>query len=405
MSIISPIFDTSKQTYKMKAIFNQFIPTNLLFGRGSIEKLGTEKLPGCKALIVISSGTSMRRFGYLDKVIGLLAQNGAQAVVYDKILPNPIRAHVMEAAALCKQEGCDFVIGLGGGSSIDSAKSIAVMACNPGDYWDYIGGGTGKAQPVLGGVLPIIAIPTTAGTGTEADPWTVITHEERNEKIGFGNQYTFPVLSIVDPDLMVSVPPHLTAYQGFDAFFHAAEGYIARIATPVSDLYALKSIGLLYRHLAQAVADGNDMEARTQVALASMLSGMVESTSGCTSEHSMEHAMSAYYPALPHGAGLIIISLAYFTAFAQTVPERFMQMAEAMTGQPSNDPMDFVRALAAMQKACGVDTLTMSEWGITEADLPRFVQNARDNMGGLFGVDPRKLTDEEVLGIYRDSFR
>ncbi|MEG1403564.1 iron-containing alcohol dehydrogenase [Bacteroides sp.] len=388
-----------------QSIFNQFIPTNLLFGCGSIKKLATEQLPGKKALIVISSGTSMRKYGYLDQVIELLAKNGATAVVYDKILPNPIRSHVMEAAALCKQEQCDFVIGLGGGSSIDSAKSIAVMACNPGDYWDYIHGGTGKGQPTSGGALPVVAIPTTAGTGTEADPWTVITHEERNEKIGFGNASTFPVLSIVDPELMVSVPAHLTAYQGFDAFFHAAEGYIARIASPISDLYALKSIRLLYQYLPTAVTDGANMEARSNVALASTLSGMVESTSSCTSEHSLEHAMSAYYPALPHGAGLIMLSVAYFTAFAQVVPERFMQMAEAMTGQRSQDPMDFVHALAHMQKACGVSELKMSDWGITEADLPRFVQNARENMGALFGLDPVALTNEKFLQIYKDSFR
>jgi len=388
-----------------QSIFNQFIPTNLLFGCGSIKKLATEQLPGKMALIVISSGTSMRKYGYLDQVIELLAKNGATAVVYDKILPNPIHYHVMEAAALCKQEQCDFVIGLGGGSSIDSAKSIAVMACNPGDYWDYIHGGTGKGQPTSGGALPVVAIPTTAGTGTEADPWTVITHEERNEKIGFGNASTFPVLSIVDPELMVSVPAHLTAYQGFDAFFHAAEGYIARIASPISDLYALKSIRLLYQYLPTAVTDGANMEARSNVALASTLSGMVESTSSCTSEHSLEHAMSAYYPALPHGAGLIMLSVAYFTAFAQVVPERFMQMAEAMTGQRSQDPMDFVHALAHMQKACGVSELKMSEWGITEADLPRFVQNARENMGALFGLDPVALTNEKFLQIYKDSFR
>lgn len=386
-------------------VFSQFIPTNLIFGCGSIHKLATAPLPGKKAFIVISSGTSMRKYGYLDTVIELLAKNGATAVVFDKILPNPIRAHVMEAAEICRAEQCDFIIGLGGGSSIDSAKSIAIMACNPGDYWDYIHGGTGKGQPTLGGALPLIAIPTTAGTGTEADPWTVITHEDRNEKIGFGNHSTFPVMSIIDPELMVSVPPHLTAYQGFDAFFHAAEGYIAKIASPISDLYALQSIKLLYQHLSQAVADGSNMEARSHVALASTLSGMVESTSSCTSEHSLEHAMSAYYPALPHGAGLIIISLAYFSAFASLVPERFMQMAETMTGEKSTDPMDFVRALAAMQKASGVDQLKMSDWGITLEDLPRFVQNARENMGGLFAVDPAKLTDEEFLKIYKDSYR
>ena len=386
-------------------IFNQFIPTNLIFGCGSIKKLATSRLPGKKALIVISSGTSMRKYGYLDTIIELLTQNGVTTVVYDKILPNPIRTHVMEAAALCKQEQCDFIVGLGGGSSIDSAKAIALMACNPGDYWDYIHGGTGKGKPTTGGALPVIAIPTTAGTGTEADPWTVITHEERNEKIGFGNASTFPVLSIIDPELMLSVPPHLTAYQGFDAFFHAAEGYIANIASPISDLYALKSLNLLYHNLPLAITDGTNIEARTNVALASTLSGMVESTSSCTSEHSLEHAMSAYYPALPHGAGLIMLSLAYFTAFASAVPERFIQMTEAITNEKSNDPMDFIRILAIMQKACGVDELKMSKWGITEADLPRFLQNARENMGGLFSVDPAVLSDDTFLKIYKDSYK
>jgi len=386
-------------------MFSTFIPTNLFFGCGSIEKLATEKLPGNKALVVISSGTSMRKYGYLDKVTELLEKNNIQIVVYDKVLANPIKSHVMEAAAICREEKCDFVVGLGGGSTIDSAKSIAIMACNPGDYWDYIMGGSGKAQPTTGGALPVIAIPTTAGTGTEADPWTVITHEERNEKIGFGNQYTFPVISIVDPELMTSVPPRFTAYQGFDAFFHAAEGYIANIATPISDLYALKSINLLYNNLAKAVHNGMDIEARTNVALASMLAGMVESTSSCTSEHSLEHAMSAFYPELPHGAGLIMLSKAYFSAFANAVPERFKQMAKAMTGKESNDPMDFVNALADMQKACLVDELKMSDWNIKESDLPVMVNNARKTMGGLFNVDPVQLNDEKILSIYKQSFK
>lgn len=385
--------------------FSHFIPTRLIFGQGTLAKLGSEKLPGKKALIVITAGQSMKKFGYLERVTRLLSSNGADAVVFDKILPNPIRSHVMEAAALCRSEGCDFIVGLGGGSAIDSAKSIAVMAQNEGDYWDYIFGGTGKGKPTTGGALPVIAIPTTAGTGTEADPWTVITHEERNEKIGFGNDHTFPVLSIVDPELMVSVPPALTAYQGFDAFFHAAEGYIANVSSPVSDVYALKSIGLLYTYLPRAVKDGNDMEARTQVALASMLSGMVESTSSCTSEHSLEHAMSAHYPALPHGAGLIILSKAYFSAFADVCQDRFMHMAEAMTGQKSTNVSAYVDALVTMQKACQVDNLKMSDWKIQPSDLPGFVKNARETMGGLFQVDPRRLSDEELLNIYRLSYK
>ena len=201
------------------------IPTKIVFGRGKLAQLAEEPLPGKKALIVISAGGSMKRHGYLDAVTRAFEKQSVQSVVFDKILPNPISDHVAEGAEMARKEGCDFVLGLGGGSTIDSAKSIAVMAKNPGEYWDYIHGGTGKGKPVEGGVLPLVAIPTTAGTGTEADPWTVVTNMATREKIGFGTPETFPKLSIVDPDLMKSVPPHLTAYHGMDAFFHAAGFY------------------------------------------------------------------------------------------------------------------------------------------------------------------------------------
>lgn len=386
------------------SIFSLHIPTRILFGCGEIKKLATEKMPGKKAMIVISGGTSMKKYGYLDKVINYLKENNVESIVFDKILPNPIKQHVMEAAQLCRQEKCDMIVGLGGGSSIDSAKAIAIMACNEGDYWDYIPSGSGKGYPV-NKVLPVIAIPTTAGTGTEADPWTVITNEELNEKIGFGSQLTYPYLSIIDPELMISIPPQLTAYQGFDAFFHAAEGFIANCATPVSDLYAIEAIRLLYKYLPVAVKDGRNLKARAKVAWASTLAGMVESTSSCISEHSMEHAMSAYYPQLPHGAGLIAISEAYFETFRNDCMKRYMKMSEAMVGLKSNRPSDFIDALVRMQKECGVYGIKLSDWGLKAEDLPKMVQNARSTMGGLFTLDPRPLTDEEVLDIYHKSYK
>jgi alcohol dehydrogenase len=390
--------------------FEYFMPSRILFGPGKLNELSKIKLPGKKALIVISNGTSMRKYGYLDRVISLLKENNVESVVFDKILPNPVKSHVMEGAELAKTENCDFVIGLGGGSSIDSAKSIAVMAKNPGDYWDYISGGTGKGKPVENGALPIVAITTTAGTGTEADPWTVITKEDTNEKIGFGVKETFPFLSIVDPELMVSVPPKLTAYQGFDAFFHSAEGYIASIATPISDMYALKSIELLAKYLPVAVNDGNNIEARTNVALANTLAGFVESTSSCTSEHSMEHALSAFHPDLPHGAGLIMLSEAYFTFFADKVPDRLADMARAM-GEDADSlpeaerPKAFIRALKNLQKKCGVDNLKMSDFGIRREDIPKLAENARHTMGGLFAVDPYKLSFEETVKILENAYK
>ena len=149
--------------------FDFYFPTRLLFGAGALQKLHEQQLPGKKALIVTTGGQSVKKYGYLEKLQKQLGLAGVQYELFDKVLPNPIMEHVMEGAALAKGSGCDFVIGLGGGSSIDSAKAIAVMATNEGSYWDYISGGTGKGLPVPNNPLPIVAVTTTAGTGTEAD--------------------------------------------------------------------------------------------------------------------------------------------------------------------------------------------------------------------------------------------
>ncbi|MTI61138.1 MAG: iron-containing alcohol dehydrogenase [Firmicutes bacterium] len=390
--------------------FNYYMPSKILFGPGKLNDLVSENLPGKKALIVISAGTSMKKYGYLNRLEGILAKKGIDYVLFDKILPNPVKSHVMEGAELIRKENCDFVIGLGGGSSIDSAKSIAIMAKNPGDYWDYISGGSGKGMSLKNETLPIVAITTTAGTGTEADPWTVITKEETNEKIGFGCSDTFPTLSVVDPELMVTVPKHLTAYQGFDALFHATEGYIANIATPISDAYALKSIELIAKYLPICVKDGENIEARTQVALANTLSGFVESTSSCTSEHSMEHALSAYYSELPHGAGLIMLSESYYTYFASKVPDKLEAMAKAMGVDTANlseeeRPMSFVKALIKLQEECGVNNLKMSDYGIKKEMISMLAENARNTMGGLFRVDPHTLTLEDTIEIMTKAYR
>lgn len=387
--------------------FNYYIPTKILFGRGKLNELGDQILPGKKALIVTSNGTSVKKYGYLDRVKGQLEKAGATYVLFDKILSNPIKEHVMEGAALAKENGIDFIVGLGGGSSIDAAKAIAVMATNEGDYWDYISGGTGKGLPVPNDPLPIVAITTTAGTGTEADPWTVTTKSETNEKIGFGYDKTFPVLSIVDPELMLTVPKHLTAYQGFDALFHSTEGYLNTTSYVMSDLYALQAIVLIGKSLATAVQNGSNLDARENVALANTLAGMVESTSGCTSEHSIAHAISAYHPNFEHGAALISISIAYYTHFAQSgkCDDRMIQMAKALGKKNATCPMDFVEALRDLQVACDVADIKMSDYGITREELPALVTNARDTMGGLFEVDPAPLSDEDVLAILQASYK
>lgn len=380
----------------MKPFVNH-IPTKLYFGAGQLGMLGTLPMPGKRALVVITSGKSMRSSGTLDRVVKLLEHNHVSAVVYDKVQANPTREQVMEGAALAKQEQCDFVIGLGGGSPIDASKAIAIMAANPGDYWDYVSGGSGKALPIPNPALPIIAITTTAGTGTEADPWSVVTNG--NEKIGFGGEMTFPKISIVDPELMLTVPPQLTAFQGFDAFFHAAECFLANCATPISDLYCLKSVELICKSLPRAVRDGEDLAARTDVALANTLSGMAEATSCCTSEHSLAHAIGGFHPNVPHGAALIMISKAWFKFYALRAPKQFAALAKA-AGQS-----DFLGALDKLQRDCGVDELKMSDYGITREELSAINDNAWETMGGLFELDRVKMNREESLSILEESYR
>lgn len=383
-----------------------YLPTKLLYGAGCLSALGGCALPGRKALLVTSAGQSAKRHGYLGRVEEQLTQAGVRAVLYDQITPNPTKAEVMAGAALCRKEGCDFVLGLGGGSSIDAAKAISVMARNPGDYWDYVSGGTGKGKAVPNAPLPVVAVTTTAGTGTEADPWTVTTNEEMQEKIGFGYEKTFPVLSVVDPELMVSVPPRLTAYQGFDALFHSTEGYLNRTASPISDLMALEAIRLIGKSLPREVRDGADLEARGDVALANTLSGMVETLSGCISEHSIAHAMSAYHPKLPHGAALIAISKAYYQKLIRlgACRERMAAMARALGKSDAERPEDFLTALDALQKECSVDGLALSSFGMSPEEFPALTRNARETMGGLFEVDPVAVSDGDVLEILSDAF-
>jgi len=397
----------------MNTNFNYYMPTRILFGAGKLQELAkTEYLPGKKPLVVIGHTGAMRKHGYLDRVLGYLKQNGSEPVVFDKILPNPVSDHVDEGAAVAREKGCDYVLGLGGGSTIDSSKSIAVMAKNPGKYWDYIGGGSGGDKFPEGGALPIVAVTTTAGTGTEADPWTVITKSDTNEKIGWGNDLTYPALSIVDPELMTSVPPGTTAYTGMDAFFHSTECYIATVNQPVSDRLALEAIGLIARALPEAVRNGSDIDARTRLAWANTEAGICESISSCISHHSLEHAVSAHFPDVAHGAGLTMLSLSYFSFVAEKAApeyrERFIDMARVMGEDveklPEADrPFAFITALEKLIKGANVSSEKLSDYGITSGDLKKLAENAFYTMGGLFDVTPVEMTIDDVVSIYEKA--
>lgn len=388
--------------------FQMYVPTRILFGAGQLENLHTQQMPGRKALIVISNGKSTRENGSLERTEEQLDKAGVAYVVFDKIMANPLKSTVMEGAACARENDCDFLVALGGGSVMDASKAIAAMAANDGDLWDYVSGGTGKGSPLVREPLPIIAITTTAGTGSEVDQYGVISNEETNEKIGFGGADSlFPRIAVVDPELMKTVPPKFTAYQGFDALFHSVECYIAAPANLMSDMYALTAIENIGAYLPRAVRDGNDMEAREHVAFANTLSGVVMTISACTSEHSMEHAMSAYHHELPHGAGLIMISRAYFTHFIEkhACDDRFVHMAQALGMKEAEKPMDFITALSKLQEECGVDGLKMSDYGIRPDEFMTLAENARATMGGLFLCDPVPMSNEECAAIFEKSYK
>jgi len=393
---------------KTRMSFSMHVPTHILFGVGMLNELHKQLTSGKKALLVISNGKSTKTNGYLSRTEEQLKKADIKAVLFDKIEANPLKSTVMEGGAFAKENRCDFIVALGGGSVMDASKAIAIMATNDGDLWDYVYGGTGKALPIKNKPLPIIAITTTAGTGSEVDQYGVVTNEETHEKIGIGGlDELFPKLAIVDAELMKSVPPTFTAYQGFDALFHSVECYIANQANLMSDMYALTAIENVSRYLACAVKDGNDLEAREHMAFANTLSGVVMTISACTSEHSMEHAMSAYHQQLPHGAGLIILSKAYFTFFIKkhVCDDRFIRMAQAMGMKNASKPEDFITMLAKLQEDCGVADLKMSDYGIQTDEFGKFATNAKEAMGVLFTCDRISLSDDDCVSIYQASYK
>lgn len=392
---------------KTNLMYDMYVPTRVMFGVGMLNRLSEQPLPGKRALIVISNGKSTRANGYLARTEEQLHKAGVETVVFAGATPNPTVSDVNAGAKAARENGCDFLVALGGDSVMDCSKGIAVMATNEGELWDYVTIGSGKGHPIAVRPLPIVAVTTTAGTGSETDNSGVITKEDTFEKAFIGDASLFPVLAIVDPELMATVPPAFTAYQGFDALFHSTEGYIAGGANLMSDMYALTAIEHLAKYLPRAVKDGKDMEARTHVAWGNTLSGAVMCLTLITSEHAMEHALSAYHPALPHGAGLIMISKAYYKYFIEhhACDDRFVRMAQVMGMPEATKPEDFLTALTRLQEACGVADLKMSDYGIKPDELETLMRNSREVMGIMYTSDRVKMSDEDIVNVYKESYK
>jgi alcohol dehydrogenase len=383
--------------------FNFYLPTRIVFGCGTVERIGTLSRSLGKRALIVTGRQSTKKSGLLERVMDLLRRSGITSVVFDDIVPNPLSTSIDEGARVLLENDCDFVIGLGGGSPIDSAKLIALVASDGGNCWDYTESGAARKPE---SAFPVVAVPTTHGTGTEADPFAVVTNPETKEKIGVGFDEIFPAISIVDPETMLTLSPEQTAATGMDAFYHAIESYLNSNHQPTSDLLALEAIGLINNYLPIAYEHPKDLEARTALAWASTAAGICETLSGCIANHSLEHPVSAYYNAT-HGAGLCATGPSLLEYIRPHVMERLGEVARVM-GAPSREinidelSRMAITLLRRLQKSVSLD-ITLSDLGVEPSMLPTLAEDAMRTMGGLVTVTPGNLQTIDLLKIYRMS--
>lgn len=385
---------------------DSYLPTRILFGPGRLSELKSIGLPGKKALLCVTEDGLMEKLGILQRVVQLLKSNHTECIVFDKVLSNPTMGGVNSAAAMAKEHGCDFVIGLGGGSSIDTAKATAIMMVSGGSLWDYAYTGTGGRKEITE-AAPIVAISTTCGTGTECNPFCVITNEATKEKLDFAVDAIFPTLSIIDPQLMMTLPRSLAIYQGFDALYHAAECYAANgHKNRMVDLYASESVKIVAKNLVKVINIPQDLVARTNMAFAAdILSGCTQALTSVTSHHIIAQTLSGMYPSFPHGATLIVLAEAYYSKVCSLLPDEFDELGVLMgvTPNPDKPGFAFVEGIIDLMNQTDSRCLRMSDFGVAEMDFETIVSMTVDQVG--VELDRYDLTKADFMEILKDSYR
>jgi len=288
--------------------FKFYLPkTNLHFGKGILKNLGEEvRKYGQKALLVTGK-TSMEKLGILGQALDSLQEANIKTIHFGQVIPNPTTKIVDKGAKIALEKGCQVIIGLGGGSSIDAAKAIAIVAGHSKKsfqpLWTF-SPASPNPQSITSETLPTIAITSTSGTGSHTSRFAVITNPETKEKCGLGSEYIFPQLSLVDLDILKHTPPLLTAVCGVDVLAHCFEGLVSKQGNSISEELALESIALIFNHLPLAYRDSENLRSREGMALADTYAGWILTTSRVILPHAMSHPVSAYYPKISHGAAL-----------------------------------------------------------------------------------------------------
>lgn len=371
--------------------FNYYLPVNLVFGKGRTAECGKLAATyGSKALVVTGRG-STKKSGLLDRVTGYLKDSGVDFAVFDKVSSNPLTTTAEDGARFAKEENCDVVIGLGGGSIMDCAKAIAFLNENNGDINDYIFNRNSGNK-----ALPLILIPTTCGTGSEGNGFAVLTNPENGDKKSLRSNAIIPKVSIIDSELMHTMPNHILSSVGFDALCHSMEAFLSRIGQPMTEMMSLEAMKLLGRYLVEVYNGNEDDEAWDAVTWASTLGGMVINTAGVTLPHGMEHPASGLKN-IVHGRGLAALTPAITEASALKASEKYAMISKCLGGTDEKDCADTIRMM--LEK---IDLITtLGEQGITEDDIPWMTENCFKVSEAGIGNHPVLFDKAEVEELYK----
>lgn len=379
------------------------VPQVVITGSGSSKQVGEEckKLGLKKALIVTDQ--NLVKLGIPDGVKESLQQNGVEHATYDGVNSEPAIEHVQEGLEAFRGNGCDFLLAVGGGSPMDTAKAISAMATNRGKIEDYMGQGK---IPEKG--RPVIAVPTTAGTGSEVTPFSIITDTRRDVKMLIGSPFLTPAIAVVDPQLTISLPQDITAATGIDALTHAIEAYVSVKVQPMSDVLALAAIELIAGNLEQAWSDGKNLEAREKTMMGSLMAGMAFSNSSVALVHGMARPIGAYFH-VRHGASNAALLGTVMEFSLEGNPARYARIAGAMGVKASgrSELEAAQRGAEAVKKLIkDVRIPSMQELGVGKEKLEQLAPKMSEDAiaSGSPGNNPRQATKEEIVELYKVAY-
>lgn len=368
------------------------VSTRVYFGPGALSQISeaAQALSDKKVLVVTDQG--LVKFGIAERVIEALTKTGVETVLFDTVEPNPSMETVVQAHARYQEAGCAGIVAVGGGSPMDTAKAVGVLANNPGSLSSYIG--IGKVSHPL---PPLLAVPTTVGTGSEVTMFAVITDRAQRKKVVLGSPLLVPDYAFLDPELVLTLPPNLVAATGMDALTHAIESVISVFAIPFSDGLALEAIRLIVANLPAAVRS-TQIDPRANMLYASTMAGMAFCYTRTGLVHGMAHPLSSYYD-VPHGLANALL-LPHVLAFnLPACEDRLARVAVAMGGTATAQAaVDAVRRLNA---EVGLPA-RLSEVGVTDTFLPHMAQDAFES-GNAQVVNPRKPSLSEVTELYQQA--